>query len=87
MSPDGLFLIRISPAVDIWELDGARRFVGELRTVDSDVTGTPVITYESIMLMERSYRQATLYAIILVAGVSFLVLRRIRETIFTLVPR
>jgi hopanoid biosynthesis associated RND transporter like protein HpnN len=86
VSSDGLFLIRISPAVDIWELDGARRFVGELRTVDRDVTGTPVITYESIMLMERSYRQATLYAIILVAGVSLLVLRRIRETVLTLVP-
>ena len=87
VSPDGqLFLLRINPAVDIWELAGARRFVEELRTVDPDVTGTPVITYEAIMLMERSYRQATAYAIILVAVVNFLVIRRLRDTVLTLVP-
>jgi len=86
VSPSGLFLIRINPAVDIWELEGARRFVAELRTVDAEVTGTPVITYETIMLMERSYRQATVYAIVLVALVSFLLLRHLQETIIALVP-
>jgi len=86
VGPDGTFLIRINPAVDIWELDGARRFVNELRTVDPDVTGTPVITYETIMLMERSYRQATIYAIILVAGVSFVLIRHVRDTMLSLVP-
>jgi len=86
VSPSGLFLIRINPAVDIWELNGARKFVQELRTVDPDITGTPVITYETIMLMERSYRQATVYAVILVAAVSFFLLRRVLETLLSLVP-
>src|SRR5262249_49672970 len=86
VSPHGLFLIRISPAVDIWELEGAQRFVSELRGVDPDVTGTPIITYETIMLMEHSYPRATLYAIVLVALVSFVMLRRLHETLLTLVP-
>jgi hypothetical protein len=86
VGPSGLFLLRINPAVDIWELAGARRFVEELRSVDPDVTGTPVITYETIRLMERSYRQATIYAIILVAGVSFFMIRHVRETLLSLVP-
>jgi hopanoid biosynthesis associated RND transporter like protein HpnN len=86
VSPSGLFLIRINPAVDIWELNGARKFVQELRTVDPDITGTPVITYETIMLMERSYRQATVYAVILVAIVSYFLLRRVLETLLSLVP-
>ncbi|HSB60178.1 MAG TPA: MMPL family transporter, partial [Vicinamibacteria bacterium] len=87
VSADGTrFLLRINPAVDIWERDGARRFVDELRTVDPDVTGTPVITHESILLMERSYRQATLYAVALVAVAAFLALRRVRETTLALVP-
>jgi hypothetical protein len=86
VSPSGLFLIRINPAVDIWELNGARKFVQELRTVDPDITGTPVITYETIMLMERSYRQATVYAVIFVAVVSFFLLRRVQETLLSLVP-
>jgi len=83
---NGHFLLRINPAVDIWELEGARKFVTELRSVDPEVTGTPVITYETILLMERSYRQATVYALILVAVVSYILIRRWRLTLFALVP-
>jgi hopanoid biosynthesis associated RND transporter like protein HpnN len=83
---NGHFLLRINPGVDIWEFEGARTFVTQLRTVDPDVTGTPVITYETIQLMEKSYRQATIYALILVAGVSYLLIRRWRLTMFSLVP-
>jgi hopanoid biosynthesis associated RND transporter like protein HpnN len=86
VSPAGLFLLRIHPAVDIWELEGAERFVEELRRVDPDVTGTPVITYETIKLMERSYVQATIYALILVLAVSYFLIRRVRETLLSMIP-
>ena len=86
VSASGLFLLRINPAVDIWELEGARRFVEELRSVDPEVTGTPVITYETILLMERSYLQATIYALILVAGVSIFMIRHVKETLLSLLP-
>jgi uncharacterized protein len=86
VSPSGLFLLRIHPRVDIWEREDAARFVADLRRVDPDVTGTPVITYESILLMERSYRQATMYAVILVAVVSYFMIRRVRETLLALLP-
>jgi hypothetical protein len=86
ISDRGRFLLQIHPAVDIWERDGARRFVGELRDVDMTVTGTPVITYEVIELMERAYTQGTLYAIVLVSGFVFAMLRRFRETALALLP-
>ena len=86
ISDRGHFLLQIHPAVDIWERDGARRFVGELRDVDASVTGTPVITYEVIALMERAYTQGTLYAIVLVSGFAFAMLRRLRETALALLP-
>lgn len=86
VSDKGRFLIQINPGVDIWDQKGAEQFVTELRTVDPDVTGTPIITYEAIRLMGRAYRQGTLYAILLVAGVTFLVLRRVRETALALLP-
>lgn len=86
VSDRGLFLIQIHPAVDIWSREGAARFVTELRTVDPEVTGTPVITFEAIRLMERAYRQGTLYAIALVALVTGLLLRRWRETALALLP-
>jgi len=86
ISDRGHFLLQIHPAVDIWERDGAGRFVGELRGVDAEVTGTPIITYEVIALMERAYRQGTLYAIVLVSGFAFAMLRRVRETALALLP-
>jgi predicted RND superfamily exporter protein len=36
--------------------------------------------------MERAYKQGTLYAIILVSGLTFLMLRRVRESLLALLP-
>jgi len=86
ISDRGRFLLQIHPAVDIWDRDGAGRFVADLRAVDPQVTGTPIITHEAILLMERAYKQGTVYAIILVSGLTFLMLRRVRETLLALLP-
>src|SRR5207249_532609 len=86
ISDGGRFLLQIHPGVDIWDREGAQRFVSDLRSVDPDVTGTPVITYEALHLMERAYRQGTIYAILLVTLVTALTLRRTRETVLALLP-
>ncbi|HEX7785148.1 MAG TPA: MMPL family transporter, partial [Methylomirabilota bacterium] len=83
---NGTFLIQIHPKVDIWEKAGAAEFVREMRTVDPDVTGPPVITYEATVLMERAYLTGTLYAFVLVGGLSMLMIRRPRESALALVP-
>ncbi len=82
----GKFLIQIHPKVDIWEREGAEQFVRELRTVDRDVTGSPIITYEAIRLMERAYLQGTLYAFVLVGALTYAMLRRVRESLISLLP-
>jgi predicted RND superfamily exporter protein len=82
----GDFLLQIHPKVDIWEREGARTFVEELRSVDPDVTGAPVITYEALGFMERAYYQGTIYAFIVVGLLSFLMIRRIKETLLALLP-
>jgi uncharacterized protein len=86
ISAGGRFLLQIHPAVDIWDRDGAARFVSDLRTVDPDVTGTPIITHEAILLMERAYKQGTLYAVLVVSALTALVLRRFRQTLLALLP-
>ncbi len=86
ISDRGGFLLQIHPAVDIWEREGASRFVQELRAIDPEVTGTPIITYEAITLMERAYKQGTIYAVLLVSGLTFAMLRRVRETALALLP-
>jgi predicted RND superfamily exporter protein len=72
--------------VDIWEREGAQQFVSELRRVDPDVTGSPIITYEATRLMERAYLQGTAYAFLLVGGLTFLMIRRVRESALALLP-
>src|SRR5207247_8578719 len=86
VSQHGKCLIQIHPAVNIWDREGAERFVGDLRSVEAAVTGTPVITYEAIRLMERASRQGTIYAIVLVVVVTALTLRRWREPLLALLP-
>jgi uncharacterized protein len=54
--------------------------------VDPDVTGPPIITYEATVLMERAYLTGTLYAFVLVGGLSVLMIRRMRESMLALVP-
>jgi hypothetical protein len=83
---DGRLLIRIHPAVDIWEAAGAARFVGELRSVDATVTGPPVTAFESIRLIRRGYLEGALYALALIAAISWAVLRSLRAVVLTLVP-
>ena len=52
----------------------------DLRSVDPDVTGAPIITYEAIVHMERAYYQGTIYAFLVVGLLSYLMFRRMRET-------
>jgi hopanoid biosynthesis associated RND transporter like protein HpnN len=82
----GDFLLQIHPKVDIWEREGARQFVTELRSVDPDVTGSPIITYEATQLMERGYLQGTLYALILVGALTLLMIRRLKESALAFLP-
>jgi predicted RND superfamily exporter protein len=86
VSEGGRFLLQIHPAVDIWDREGARRFVEDLRTVDADITGTPIITFEAIRLMERACQQGTLYAVALVVVMTAITIRRWRETPLALIP-
>jgi uncharacterized protein len=82
----GRYLIRVQPAVDIWEQKSAERFVTELRSVDPSVTGPPVTAFEAILLIRRGYLEGTLYALALVSGVTGLILRTVRGTVLALVP-
>ena len=82
----GRFLLQIHPKADIWDREGAERFVSELRSVDPEVTGTPIITFEAIRYMERAYKEGTVYAFILVGLLSALLIRHLRETALAMLP-
>jgi predicted RND superfamily exporter protein len=78
--------MQVSPSVNTWNRDGVEHFVGDLRTVDPAVTGSPVISYEASRLMERAYFEGTLYATLLVLGLAAVMLRRVRDTLLAVTP-
>jgi uncharacterized protein len=82
----GRLLLQIYSRLDVWDRPSQARFVAELRTIDPDVTGQPVVAYESMRLIEKAYGQGMAYAVALVAGISALMIRRVRATALAMVP-
>uniref|UniRef100_A0A7C3Z2N8 Membrane transport protein MMPL domain-containing protein n=1 Tax=Desulfobacca acetoxidans TaxID=60893 RepID=A0A7C3Z2N8_9BACT len=86
VSPEGNFLIRIFPSRDIWNPGPLEQFVRDLRTIDPDVAGDPVLLY----VFTFAFRNACLWA----AGISLLsiallvafLLRSLWLTVLALVP-
>jgi len=86
ISPEGHYLIRIFPSRDIWNPGPLGEFVRDLRGINPDVIGDPVLLY----VFTLAFRNACLWA----AGVSLLgiallvafLLRSFRLTILALVP-
>jgi len=82
----GRYLLKIHPAVDIWQEAGSRRFIEDVRSVDPDVTGPPVTGFEATHLIQRGYFEGTPYALLLVAAITLAVLRSARGTVLSLAP-
>jgi len=86
ISDEGQYLVRIFPSRDIWNPGPLGEFVRDLRGINPDVIGDPVLLY----VFTLAFRNACLWA----AGVSLLgitlmvafLLRSLRLTILALVP-
>ena len=83
---NGRLLMRIYPAIDTWNREGAREFVTQLRSVDPAVTGSPVVSYEASRLMEAAYFYGTFAAVALVAALAIIMLRRPLDAFLALTP-
>ena len=87
VSADGKkFLLQIYPRQDIWERKPLEEFVSQLRQVDPDVTGSPVIGYESIRAIKDGYVEGGLYATAAILVVTVVTLRKVRDTLFPMFP-
>jgi len=85
VSPQGKWLLQIYPRNEIWEIEPLTAFVNAVRTVDPDVTGTPLQNYEASGEIRRSYQTIALYALfatLLVLLVDFLNFRDALLAIF-----
>jgi len=92
---DGRMSLEISPRVpDDPALRAAgpldygfmKRFIGDMRSVDPEVTGVIVQVYESGALIKRSYQIAGIWALIIVFGLVWIDFRSLGDALLSLLP-
>jgi len=82
----GKYLLQVYPKEDVWQRDKQEEFVKEVRTIDPNVTGTPVQLYEYTTLLKDSYKEAAWYALGAIAILVFIHFRSVAAVVLALLP-
>jgi len=82
----GKFLLQVFPKNDVWQRENQEKFIADLRTVDPNVTGTPVQLYEFEELLKNSYIQAAWYSLAAITLLVWFHFRSIGSVILALLP-
>ncbi len=86
VNPQGGFLIRAFSSEDIWDPAPLGKFVQDLRRVDADVVGDPVLLY----FFTRAFRNACLWAagigLVVITFMLWGVFRSLKLTLLALIP-
>jgi hopanoid biosynthesis associated RND transporter like protein HpnN len=86
VSKEGNYLIRIFPSQDIWNPEPLGRFVHDLRRIDPDVVGDPVLLYT----FTREFRNACIWAagmaLLGIAILIFFLFRSLVLMVLALIP-
>jgi hopanoid biosynthesis associated RND transporter like protein HpnN len=82
----GKYLVQVYPKKDVWERENQKEFVAQLRSVEPNVTGTPVQLYEYTSLLKSSYQEAAGYSLLAIVVLVLLHFRSISCVILALLP-
>jgi len=82
----GKILLQVYPKENVWQRAPQEEFVRQVRTIDPNVTGTPVQLLEYTTLLKRSYEEAAVYSLIAIAILVFIHFRRLGSVILALLP-
>jgi len=82
----GKQLLQVYPKENVWQRQPQEEFVKQLRTIDPNVTGTPVQLLEYTSLLKRSYENAALYSLAAITVLVLLQFRSLGLVFLALVP-
>ncbi|MDX1964760.1 MAG: MMPL family transporter [Pirellulales bacterium] len=69
---NGQYLLKIYGRGNIWNMAALQKFVADVRKIDPRATGNPLQAYEASRDMKRSFEQAAIYALVVIAVVLWL---------------
>ncbi len=64
VSAEGQWQLQIYPKDQIWDIGPLTEFVDEVRSIDPEVTGTPLQNFEASRQIQQSYKDAATYALL-----------------------
>ncbi len=86
VAADGRALMEVAPKGDANDNANLSRFVAAVRAVEPNAVGTPVSMIEAADAMVTAFAQAGLFAVVAIALILFIALRRLMDVALTLVP-
>jgi hopanoid biosynthesis associated RND transporter like protein HpnN len=66
VSPSGQWLLQVFPKDQVWDMQPLERFVADVRSVDPEVTGTPLQNFEAALQIKHSYEICAVYSLIVI---------------------
>ncbi len=85
-SADGRYRVEVFPRENLNDSQALRRFVAAVQSVAPNATDAPLINLESGNVVVRAFQQAFVSAVVLIALLLWLLLRRIRDVVMVLTP-
>lgn len=86
VSPQGTYIIKVFPANDIWELPALQRFVQDLRGIDPNVVGDPVLLYVFNSAFVKDCLWAFGIGLVAIICLTLYLYRSLNVSLMTLVP-
>jgi len=86
ISPKGNYLIRVFPSKNIWDTENLKHFVQDLRKVDPNVVGDPVLLYVFTLAFRNACLWAAGVALLAIVLLLWLLLRSLKLTLLALIP-
>jgi len=83
---NGKFLIQVYPKEDVWQRQAQESFVGDLRTVDPNVTGPPVQLFVYETVLKDAYVRAAWFSLAAIALMVLFHFRSLVAVILALIP-
>ena len=86
ITADGLRRIAVYPRDDINDNHALRRFVDRVQSIAPQATGEPVFSVRAGDAIVTAFRQALIWALIVITGILMISLRSVRNTVLVVVP-
>jgi hypothetical protein len=66
VGPQGQWLLQVFPKDHVWDMEPLEQFVRDVRTVDPEVTGTPLQNFEAALQIKQSYEVCAIYSLVVI---------------------